>query len=83
MVLDKLQDLAPRLENGGGGGSMVECWNALLELQSCNNEIILFFLNGEAYLGFNCCRVITHQCWPSMHTYLGFTAEEDNILYGY
>ncbi|KAJ4949962.1 hypothetical protein NE237_026794 [Protea cynaroides] len=78
------QDLASRLESGGGG--MVECWNALLELRSCTNEIILFFLNGEAYLGFDCCRairVITRECWPSMLTNLGFTAEEGDILDGY
>ncbi|KAK4840606.1 hypothetical protein QYF36_013655 [Acer negundo] len=26
--------------------TLVECWNALLEVKSCSNEIILFFLNG-------------------------------------
>ncbi|XP_042495161.1 egg cell-secreted protein 1.2-like [Macadamia integrifolia] len=82
------QDLAVRLEGDGGdgGGGMVECWNALLELRSCTNEIIVFFLEGEAYLGLDCCRairVITRQCWPSMLTNLGFTAEEGDILKGY
>ncbi|KAJ4967026.1 hypothetical protein NE237_018875 [Protea cynaroides] len=81
------QDLAARLENGGGGGGgMVECWSALLELRSCTNEIILFFLDGEAYLGLECCRairVITSQCWPAMLTNLGFTSEEGDILKRY
>ncbi|OVA06617.1 Prolamin-like domain [Macleaya cordata] len=79
-------NLATRL-NAEGGGGLVECWNALLELRSCTNEIILFFLDGEqTYLGLECCkaiRVITHQCWPSMLTSLGFTSQEGDILRGY
>ncbi|KAK1300695.1 Egg cell-secreted protein 1.1 [Acorus calamus] len=38
------------------------------------------------YLGLGCCRairVITRQCWPSMPTSIGFTAEEGDILRGY
>lgn len=65
---------------------LTDCWNALLELRSCSNEIVLFFLNGQSYLGLDCCyaiRTITHQCWPSMLTSLGFTAEEGDILRGY
>ncbi|XP_043691697.1 egg cell-secreted protein 1.3-like [Telopea speciosissima] len=87
------QGLAARLEShrgggggGEGGGGMVECWDALLELRSCTNEIIVFLLDGEAYLGLDCCRairVITRQCWPTMLTNLGFTAEEGDILRGY
>ncbi|KAF8411613.1 hypothetical protein HHK36_004170 [Tetracentron sinense] len=76
-------NLAARLESGGG---LVECWTALLELRSCTNEIVLFFLNGEAYLGLGCCRairIITRQCWPAMFTSLGFTAQEGDILRGY
>ncbi|ERN08734.1 hypothetical protein AMTRI_Chr11g156230 [Amborella trichopoda] len=67
-------------------GSMLECWNALAELSSCSGEIILFFMNGETYLGKDCCRgvrVITRHCWPSMLTSVGFTAEEGDILRGY
>ncbi|XP_010250947.1 PREDICTED: egg cell-secreted protein 1.4-like [Nelumbo nucifera] len=77
-------NLAARLEGGEGG--IADCWTALLELRSCTNEIILFFLNGEAYLGLDCCRairIITRQCWPSMLNSLGFTAEEGDILRGY
>nr|DAD18227.1 TPA_asm: hypothetical protein HUJ06_019690 [Nelumbo nucifera] len=77
-------NLAARLEVGEGG--IVDCLTALLELRSCSNEIILFFLNGEAYLGLDCCRsirIITRQCWPSMLTSLGFTAEEGDILRDY
>ncbi|XP_058088557.1 egg cell-secreted protein 1.4-like [Magnolia sinica] len=77
-------DLLTRLESGTG--SLFDCWNALLELRSCTNEIVLFFLNGESYLGPNCCQaihVITRQCWPAMLASIGFTTEEGDILRGY
>ncbi|XP_030540263.1 egg cell-secreted protein 1.4-like [Rhodamnia argentea] len=79
-------DLAARLEAVEASGGLVECWSALVELKSCTNEIILFFLNGETSLGPGCCGaidVITRNCWPAMLTSLGFTAEEGNILRGY
>ncbi|XP_030516277.2 egg cell-secreted protein 1.3-like [Rhodamnia argentea] len=79
-------DLAARLEAVQASGGLVECWNALVELKSCTNEIILFFLNGETSLGPGCCGaidVITHNCWPAMLTSLGFTVEEGNILRRY
>ncbi|KAL5697996.1 hypothetical protein ACHQM5_029086 [Ranunculus cassubicifolius] len=79
------QNLHARL-NGEGGSTYTDCWNALLELKSCTNEIVLFFLNGESYLGQDCCRairVITRDCWPSMLTSLGFTSQEGDILQGY
>ncbi|XWS44796.1 hypothetical protein CRYUN_Cryun15aG0079200 [Craigia yunnanensis] len=75
--------LAARLEASGG---LVECWNALNELKSCTNEIVLFFVNGQTDIGPDCCRaieVITRNCWPAMLTSLGFTSEEGNILRGY
>ncbi|KAF6154500.1 hypothetical protein GIB67_028392 [Kingdonia uniflora] len=78
-------NLAARLNTEGGGG-FGDCWNALFELNSCTNEIVLFFLNGEGYIGQDCCRsirIITRQCWPSMFTSIGFTAEEGDILRGY
>ncbi|XP_041989954.1 egg cell-secreted protein 1.1-like [Salvia splendens] len=62
------------------------CWDALLELQSCSGEMVMFFLNGETQLGENCCsavKVIERQCWPSMLGTLGITAEESNVLRGY
>ncbi|XP_077249318.1 egg cell-secreted protein 1.4-like [Tasmannia lanceolata] len=76
-------DLEARLQGLGG---FTECWTALFELRSCSNEIVLFFLNGESYLGQDCCRairVITRQCWPSMLASIGFTAQEGDILRGY
>ncbi|OVA08106.1 Prolamin-like domain [Macleaya cordata] len=86
LAINKLgKNLATRL-NAEGGGGIGECWNALLQLRSCTNEIILFFLDGETYLGLECCkaiRIITRDCWPSMLTSLGFTAEEGDILRGY
>ncbi|GAV60767.1 Prolamin_like domain-containing protein, partial [Cephalotus follicularis] len=72
-----------RLEDSGG---LVECWNALMELKSCTNEIVLFFINGQATIGPDCCGAIgtiTRRCWPTILTSLGFTAEEGNILRGY
>ncbi|KAK0603142.1 hypothetical protein LWI29_001803 [Acer saccharum] len=76
-------NLQVRLETSGG---LAECWTALMELKSCTNEIVLFFLNGQANIGPDCCLaigIITHNCWPAMLTSLGFTAEEGNILRGY
>ncbi|KAI3831861.1 hypothetical protein MKX03_022233 [Papaver bracteatum] len=63
-------NLAARI-NADDGAGMVECWNALYELRSCTNEIILFFMDGEIYLGLECCRAIR------------FTAEEGDILRSY
>ncbi|KAF8411614.1 hypothetical protein HHK36_004171 [Tetracentron sinense] len=74
--------LAARLQSEGTS----ECWTSLFELRSCTGEVILFFLNGETYLGPNCCRairIIEHQCWPAMLGSLGFTSEEGDILRGY
>ncbi|PIA53010.1 hypothetical protein AQUCO_01000699v1 [Aquilegia coerulea] len=87
MVIKPGQNLQYRLYGEGGGeGSYGDCWNALLELKSCTNEIVLFFVDGETYLGLECCRairIITRECWPSMLTSLGFTAQEGDILRGY
>ncbi|KAH9681160.1 Egg cell-secreted protein 1.4 [Citrus sinensis] len=76
-------DLAIRLEASGG---LTECWNMLMELKSCSNEIVIFFLNSQTNIGLDCCRaidIITRNCGPAMLTSLGFTAEEGNILRGY
>jgi Prolamin-like len=59
-----------------------------MELRSCSGEIVLFFFNGETYLGPSCCRaikVIEHQCWAAdaMLAALGFTIHEGDILRGY
>ncbi|RVX21394.1 Egg cell-secreted protein 1.4 [Vitis vinifera] len=40
----------------------------------------------RADIGPDCCGaidIITRNCWPTMLTSLGFTAEEGNILRGY
>nr|XP_016456525.1 PREDICTED: egg cell-secreted protein 1.1-like [Nicotiana tabacum] len=63
-----------------------QCWDSLLELQTCSGEIVLFFINGETYLGPDCCgaiRTIERHCWPSMLGSIGFTSEEGDILHGY
>lgn len=83
LVMKPKQDMAARLQ---GNGDQVDCWSSLMELKSCTNEIVLFFINGVADIGPDCCRaigVITHNCWPAMLTSLGFTAEEGDILRGY
>ncbi|KAK9229767.1 hypothetical protein WN944_022733 [Citrus x changshan-huyou] len=69
-------DLAARLEASGG---LTECWNALMELKSCSNEIVILFLNSQAYIGPDCSRaidIITRNYWPAMLTSLEFTAKE-------
>ncbi|PWA96120.1 Prolamin-like domain-containing protein [Artemisia annua] len=80
------KDLVSRINGEKDKGGLMDCWNALLELKSCTNEIILFLLNGDSYLTIDCCRairIITYGCWPSMLTSLGFTSEEGDILKGY
>jgi Prolamin-like len=77
-------NLTARLQSNG----LVQCWDSLIELRSCTGEIILFFLNGETYLGPSCCHaigVIQHQCWAAdaMLSALGFTSEEGDVLRGY
>ncbi|KAF0902264.1 hypothetical protein E2562_014498 [Oryza meyeriana var. granulata] len=78
--------LAERLTNGEG--SQQHCWEVLMEIKSCTGEIILFFLNGEAYLGPGCCRsirIIEQSCWATdaMLSVIGFTPEEGDMLKGY
>ncbi|XP_015890989.3 egg cell-secreted protein 1.3-like [Ziziphus jujuba] len=68
------------------GEGSEDCWSALFDLKSCSNEIVLFLLNGQTDIGPDCCRaidMITHNCWPAMLTYIGYSAEEGNILRGY
>lgn len=82
-VAPAISSLEARIASNGGLG---DCWNALLELKSCTDEILLFFINGESYLGVNCCRaihVITRHCWTTMLQSLGFTPQEGDILRGY
>ena len=69
-----------------GEGGLVECGNALVELKSCSQEIVVYFLNGKADIGADCCKAIatiTRHCWPAMLNSLGFTAEQGDILRGY
>ncbi|BFG35143.1 hypothetical protein CerSpe_214170 [Prunus speciosa] len=62
------------------------CWDSLFQLHACSGEVVMFFLNGETYLGHGCCvviRTIEHQCWPALLGTLGFTTEETDVLKGY
>ncbi|XWS23538.1 hypothetical protein CRYUN_Cryun28dG0023500 [Craigia yunnanensis] len=62
------------------------CWDSLIHLQSCNGELIMFFLNGNYYLGDGCCqivRAISQKCWPTIIDALGFIPEETDVLQGY
>ncbi|KAL6602957.1 hypothetical protein ACP70R_043318 [Stipagrostis hirtigluma subsp. patula] len=77
--------LAERLD---AGGLPQQCWAALVEIKSCTGEIILFFVNGEVYLGPACCRairVVEHSCWAAdaVLSAIGFTPEEGDMLKGY
>lgn len=76
--------LLERLKLDGEDSST--CWDSLFELQSCTGEIVLFFLNGETYLGPKCCdaiRTIQNHCWPTMLGSVGINGEESDILLGY
>ncbi|KAL6210940.1 hypothetical protein ACLB2K_016170 [Fragaria x ananassa] len=66
-------------------GKSSNCWD-LIHLQACSSEVIVFFKNGQTYLGQGCClaiRTIEHQCWPALLGSLGFFPEETDILRGY
>ncbi|KAF3613225.1 putative egg cell-secreted protein 1.1-like, partial [Capsicum annuum] len=73
--------ILPRLDESNQG-SILECFNAFGEIKSCTNEIIAYFTIGTIDTDLPCCQaisVITHHCWPSMLTTLGFTLEQTNI----
>ncbi|PRQ17678.1 putative Prolamin-like domain-containing protein [Rosa chinensis] len=77
------RNLATRLNLVGESSN---CWDSLLQLHACSGEVILFFFNGETYLGHTCCeaiRMIEHQCWPALLGTLGFTTQETDVLKGY
>ncbi|GJN31184.1 hypothetical protein PR202_gb19549 [Eleusine coracana subsp. coracana] len=70
------------------GSSSQHCWEALMQIKSCTGEIILFLLEGEAYLGGGCCRavrLIEQRCWAAdaMLSVIGFTPQEGDMLKGY
>ncbi|GFP91803.1 egg cell-secreted protein 1.1 [Phtheirospermum japonicum] len=74
-----------KLEKSGDEGSS-NCWESMFQLQSCTTEIVLFFLNGETFLGPGCCqaiRTIQKDCWPDLLGSLGYTTEEGDVLEGY
>ncbi|KAK4756186.1 hypothetical protein SAY87_006313 [Trapa incisa] len=62
------------------------CWESLFQLQSCTGEVIMFFVNGETYLGPKCCaaiRAVEQDCWPDLLATLGYTTEETDVLEEY
>ncbi|BFG40819.1 hypothetical protein CerSpe_270930 [Prunus speciosa] len=62
------------------------CWDSLFQLQTCAGEVVMFFLNGETYLGHDNCeaiRTIEHKCWLALLGTLEFTTKETNVLKGY
>ena len=55
-------DLTIRFEVSGG---LTECWNALMVLKLCSNEVVILFLNSQVDIGPDCCRaidIITRNC---------------------
>ncbi|KAF8118417.1 hypothetical protein N665_0005s0180 [Sinapis alba] len=77
-----------------GAGNLVDCWNAALELKSCTDEIVKFFIsrNGTVEPGLtggidkDCCGaigLIVKECWSVMFTSLGLTTMEGNMLSEY
>jgi hypothetical protein len=85
--LQSLHDLPISLDGAGEQqGGFAECWGAVMGLSSCYSEILLFFVNGESYIGPECCVAIrgaTRYCWPAMLASVGFTAEEADVLRGF
>ncbi|XP_030461477.2 egg cell-secreted protein 1.1-like [Syzygium oleosum] len=82
----KPASLAARLKVAENGSDSSNCWESMFQLQACTGEVIMFFLNGETYLGPSCCqaiRTIEHECWPNLLSSLGYTTEEGDILEGY
>ncbi|CAL4904047.1 unnamed protein product [Urochloa decumbens] len=82
----RLRAFSTSLDEAGEEGGFVECWDALTRLGSCTSEIVIFFVNGESYIGPECCVAIrgaTRHCWPSMLAAAGFTAEEADVLRGF
>lgn len=76
-----------RLDKGDSGEGSSACWESLFALRACTGEVILFFMNGENYLGQGCCRAVRtihHYCWAnSVFGSLGLTTQEFDILRGY
>ncbi|KAJ4897247.1 Egg cell-secreted protein 1.5 [Raphanus sativus] len=77
-----------------GAGNLIECWNAALELKSCTDEIVKFFIsrNGTAEPGVSagidkdCCGaigLIVKECRSVMFTSLGLTTMEGNMISEY
>ncbi|PAN16166.1 hypothetical protein PAHAL_3G041500 [Panicum hallii] len=84
-LVARLRAFSVSLDEAGGGG-FAECWDSLTRLGSCTSEILLFFVNGESYIGPECCvavRGATRHCWPAMLASVGFTAEEADVLRGF
>ncbi|TKY51431.1 Egg cell-secreted protein 1.1 [Spatholobus suberectus] len=66
-------------------GESANCWDSF-EPQACTGEVIMFFLNGETYLGPSCCqvkRIVGHDNWPNMLASMGFISEDGDVLQGY
>lgn len=77
-----------------GAGNLLDCWDAALELKSCTDEIVKFFLSRTGTMepavsggiGKDCCGavgLIVKDCWSVMFTSLGLTAMEGNNLREY
>ncbi|CAN1161457.1 Egg cell-secreted protein 1.4 [Linum perenne] len=67
---------------------MVECWGALVEIKSCSGELFQYFFSGRRIdsISDDCCRTvrtITHNCWPTMFDFVGFTAQQAHLLRGF
>lgn len=77
-----------------GAGNLLDCWNAGLELKSCTDEIVKFFLSQtgttepavKGGIDKDCCgaiELIVKDCWSVMFTSLGLTTMEGNNLREY
>ncbi|KAJ4715418.1 Egg cell-secreted protein 1.1 [Melia azedarach] len=68
------------------GAQFIECWKALLKLNSCSKATIKYFLTGKAEISSECCSAVEtskSKCSPPGLTSLGFTSQEGDILSAY
>ncbi|ESQ31406.1 hypothetical protein EUTSA_v10005395mg [Eutrema salsugineum] len=89
-----LQTTTVATEEHSGAGNLMDCWNAALELKSCTDEIVEFFLTRTGTtepavsggIDKDCCGaigLIVKECWSVMFTSLGLTTMEGNNLVEY
>lgn len=67
--------------------TIFKCWNTIISINSCGNDIVGFFVRGKIDHISKPCResikLISLKCWPKLLTALGVTPKECSILIGF